>query len=83
MLILANDLCEEKVMEILCTPKPFAKVMRSLPFSQAMDFIEDHIINNGFIGDELKMGLLNSDEMVPYSFVGAFLHYSDGEDDDQ
>lgn len=48
--------------------------MKELTFSQAMDFIEDHIVHNGFISDELKLNLLNSDYMVAYSFVGAFLH---------
>lgn len=41
-----------------------------------MDFIEDHIISNGFISDDLKLSLLNSDYMIAYSFVGAFLHIS-------
>lgn len=41
-----------------------------------MDFIEDHIIHNGFIDDELKMNLLNSDPLIAYSFVGAFIHIS-------
>jgi hypothetical protein len=41
-----------------------------------MDFIEDNIISNGFIPDNLKLNLLNSDEMLPYAFVGAFLHIS-------
>ena len=45
-----------------------------------MDFIEDHIINNGFVGDDLKMNLLNSEEMLPYTFVGAFLHYTEQEE---
>lgn len=34
--------------------------MYSIPFHLAMDFIEDHIINNGFIKDELKETLLES-----------------------
>lgn len=38
-----------------------------------MDFIEDNIVNNTFIPTELKLYLLNSDQMIPYSFVGAFL----------
>lgn len=41
-----------------------------------MDFIEDHIIHNGFIDEELKLNLLDSDPLVAYSFVGAFFHIS-------
>ena len=48
--------------------------MYSLPFSQAMDFIEDHIINNNSIQNDIKLSFLNSEPMVAYSFVGAFLH---------
>ena len=80
MLILANDLCEIDVFEILLSPKPFATVMKSIPFGAAMDFIEDHIINNGFIPEEMKLTLLNSEEMIPYSFIGAFLHFSSRND---
>lgn len=45
-----------------------------------MDFIEDHIIHNGFIDDDLKMNLLNSDPLVTYAFIGAFLHISGSSD---
>ena len=45
-----------------------------------MDFIEDHIIHNGFIDDDLKLTLLNSDPLIAYSFVGAFLHISNSSD---
>ncbi len=76
MLLLGNDLYENELMETLLSPKPFSNVMYSISFHQAMDFIEDHIINNGFINDELKMSLLNCDQMIAYSFVGAFLHYT-------
>ena len=41
-----------------------------------MDFIEDHIINNNVTPEELKLKLLNSEELMVYSFVGAFIHYS-------
>lgn len=77
MLLLANDIQDYQILDILLEPKPFAIIMKSLVFTQAMDFIEDHIINNSVIPEELKLKLLNSQEMISYSFVGAFLHYSD------
>ena len=77
MLLLGNDLYEFEILDILLNPKTFARVIQSVSFTQAMDFIEDNIINNGFILDDLKMNLLNSPEMVAYAFVGAFLMYSD------
>ena len=48
-----------------------------------MDFIEDNIINNGFIPEQIKLNLLNSDEMVRFSFVGAFLHISSNYETDE
>jgi len=42
----------------------------------AMDFIEDHIVRNGFISEQQKLHLIYSPEMAPYSFVGALIHYS-------
>lgn len=41
-----------------------------------MDFIEDHIVRNGFISEQQKLNLIYSPEMAPYSFVGALIHYS-------
>lgn len=43
-----------------------------------MDFIEDHIINNSSISEELKLRLLYSEDMAPYSFMGALYHLSMG-----
>ena len=48
--------------------------MRSLTFDLAMDFIEDHIINNSLIPEDLKLRLLYSSDMAPYSFLGALYH---------
>lgn len=75
MLLLANDLNEEIVFEILLDPKPFSECLKSLCFVDAMDFIEDHIINNLSIKEELKLRLLYSDEMTAYSFIGAIFHF--------
>lgn len=49
MLLLANDIQDAHILDILLDPKPFAKVMSTLDFNQAMDFIEDHVINNNVI----------------------------------
>lgn len=76
MLLLANDLQELEMIDILLEPKPFSNVLSPLPFPMAMDFIEDHIINNNVISEEQKLKLLNSEELMVYSFVGAFIHYS-------
>lgn len=51
--------------------------MKSIDFTAAMDFIEDHIISNTFLSDQQKLSLLESQEMSAYAFVGAFLHYSE------
>lgn len=45
-----------------------------------MDFIEDYIISNSFIPYEMKIELLKSDYMLPYSFMGALLHLCSAED---
>ena len=42
----------------------------------SMDFIEDHIVRNGFITEEQKLRLIYCEEMAPYSFIGALIHYS-------
>lgn len=76
MILLANDIQEQKVFETLLAPKTFSTIMKNMTFSQAMDFIEDHIIHNGFINEDLKLNLLNSDPLIAYSFVGATLHIS-------
>jgi hypothetical protein len=76
MLLLANDLQEPQVFEILFKPEPFANCLKSFTFVHAMDFIEDYIINNGFIPDELKLKLLYADLMAPYSFIGALFHFA-------
>ena len=41
-----------------------------------MDLIEDYIINNAYLREEVKLGLLESDGMVAYAFVGAFFHFN-------
>jgi len=56
MLILAHDLATsdmedvypiEELFSILLEPKPFSTAMRTIPqMSQAMEFIEDHVIKN-------------------------------------
>ena len=84
MLILANDLATsdledayptDELFEILLEPKPFATALRSLPtMGQAMDFIEDHIIRSTVISQDLKLSLLSSQPMSPYSFLGALYH---------
>jgi hypothetical protein len=86
MLMLANDLATsdmedhypiDDLFSILLEPKPFSTVMRSLPsISQAMEFIEDHIIKNAAIDHNLKLQLLYSPEMAPFSFLGALYHLS-------
>eukprot|EP00347_Sterkiella_histriomuscorum_P003442 403364280 len=76
MLILANDLQDSTVFEILLSPKPFSIALNNLTFVMAMDFIDDHIVRNGFIAEELKLRLIYSNEMAPYSFVGALIHYT-------
>lgn len=40
----------------------------------AMDFIEDHIVKNSQIDHNLKLSLLYSQEMAPFSFLGALYH---------
>jgi hypothetical protein len=82
MMLLANDLQDQEVFKILLSPKSFSTILKNLTFSQAMDFIEDHIIHNGFIEDDLKLQLLNSDQLIAYAFVGAFLHISSSTDTD-
>jgi len=74
LMILADDLQSEEVFKILLSPKPVSLIMKDLPFSQAMDSIEDLVINNSLIPDELKIELLNSDEMLCFGFVGAILY---------
>lgn len=76
MLVLANDIQEPLVFDILLSPKPFSTALRGLTFVMAMDFIEDHIVRNGFISEQQKLHLIYSPEMAPYSFVGALIHYS-------
>lgn len=41
-----------------------------------MDFIEDHVINNRFVKEELKLKLLGAPEMAPYSYIGALFHFA-------
>jgi hypothetical protein len=41
-----------------------------------MDLIEDYIINNVYLREDIKLNLLESDEMIAYSFVGAFFHFN-------
>lgn len=55
MLLLANDLNEDEVFEILLKPKPFSECLKNLTFVEAMDFIEDHVINNRFVKEDLKL----------------------------
>ena len=76
MLVLANDLQEPLVFDILLSPNPFATALSSLSFVEAMDFIDDHIVRNGFISMQQKLKLIYSQEMAPYSFIGALLHFS-------
>lgn len=52
MLILANDLRDPLIFDILLSPKPFARALKNLDFVQAMDFIEDHVVKSGFISEE-------------------------------
>ncbi len=37
----------------------------------AMEFVEDHIVNNLTIDQQVKLKLLLSEEMAPYSFLGT------------
>ena len=37
----------------------------------AMEFVEDHIVNNHTIDQDVKLKLLLSEEMAPYSFLGT------------
>ena len=60
----------------MLSPKPFSEALKSLNFVNAMDFIEDHIVRNGFVTEDQKLKLIYSREMAPYSFVGALIHYS-------
>ena len=76
MLLLANDLNEDEVFEILLEPKPFSECLKSLSFVDAMDFIEDHVINNRFVKEDLKLKLLGASEMAPYSYIGALFHFA-------
>jgi hypothetical protein len=62
------------VLSLLLEPKPFSIVMSGLPFNSVMDFIEDHIINNSVVDEDIKLRLLNSDDILAYSFIGAFIH---------
>ena len=80
MLALANDIQDLKIYEILLNPATFGFILRDLNFYHAMDFIEDYLINNSFIPHEMKVELLNSDYMVPYSFIGALLHLCSADD---
>lgn len=66
MMLLANDLQDKSVFDILFTPKSFSLILKNLTFSKAMDFIEDHIIHNGFIDEDLKHSLLSSDPLILY-----------------
>lgn len=47
-----------------------------------MDLIEDYIINNAYIREEVKLGLIEADEMISYAFVGAFFHFSSPSDNE-
>ncbi|CDW84657.1 UNKNOWN [Stylonychia lemnae] len=76
MLLLANDLNENEVFEILLQPKPFSECLKTLSFVDAMDFIEDHVVNNRCVKEELKLKLLYASEMAPYSFIGALFHFT-------
>lgn len=76
MLLLANDLNEDEVFEILLKPKPFAECLLTLTFVDAMDFIEDHVINNRFVKEDMKLALLGAPEMAPYSYIGALFHFA-------
>jgi len=76
MLVLANDLQVKTIFDVLLSPIPFSIAVKNLPFVLAMDFIEDHIVRNGFITEEQKLKLIYSPEMAPYSFVGALIHYA-------
>ncbi len=75
-MILANDLHEKQTYEIILQPGPFSECLSCLDFVEAMDFIEDYIVNNGFIPDELKLKLLYAEELAPYSFIGALFHFA-------
>jgi hypothetical protein len=86
MLMLANDLATsdmedqypiDELFSILLEPKPFSTALRTLPtISQAMEFIEDHVIKNTAIDHNLKLQLLYASEMASYSFLGALYHLS-------
>ena len=75
LLLLALDHPQARqIYEVLLEPRPFALMMRAVSFTEAMDFIEDFIINNCSIPEELKLNLLYSPEMALYSFMGALLN---------
>ncbi|CDW88582.1 UNKNOWN [Stylonychia lemnae] len=76
MLILANDMKDSRVFDILLSAKPFSLALQNLTFGMAMDFIEDHIVRSGFVSEQQKLKLIYSEEMAPYSFIGALIHYS-------
>lgn len=41
-----------------------------------MDFIEDHVVKSGCVSEDQKLRLMYAQEMAPYSFIGALIHYS-------
>ena len=76
LILLANDIFEAELFDILFNPNVLSTILNSMNFGLAMDLLEDLVINNSFVPDDIKYLLLESDELLPYAFVGAILHYN-------
>jgi hypothetical protein len=81
LLVLAYDLATSDLesfyptsdlLSIILEPRVFSTCLRSFPnMTTAMEFVEDHIVNNHTIDQDVKLKLLLSEEMAPYSFLGT------------
>lgn len=62
-----------KLLEKFLLSSTFVRIINSLPFDDAMDFLEAFIIKNERIPDDMKFDLFKQDGMLVYDFMGELL----------
>lgn len=62
-----------KLFEKFLMSQTFVRIINSLPFDDAMDFLEAFIIKNERIPDDMKFDLFKQKGMLVYDFMGELL----------
>lgn len=61
------------MLETFINSPTFARIINSLPFEDAMDFLENFVVKNERIPDDMKTELLEKKSLLVYDFVGELM----------